>query len=408
MVVASLITSRPFLFPTASRLPPLRLRADTPLPPPEDDDALFANLELTPDAHVPEPPVPQVRGPSAPPMMGQRAGTGDATPPKTGLMQHPLPQVVLCAIGYMVHVCVLSRRSVNLGSVALGWDTAFGVAVLGAAASWRGRQQRPPIPQWLVRGDESAMEGENEARTMLDNSKEPAKERTKMLATCGMLLAAPLLFSYVSGPIELILYALVVIGVPLNDVRMMSARLILDQTLLYLLLGKLVHVRHPTFFTRKWVRWSWRGPWLLPVLGGYSASVALFNLVEPINQALLPSLDYLPEGIVAKLANPTDKSAASLALAAVAPCVGAPLFEELQSRAFILQALTSTMSLRNALLLMGFFFGAQHLQVGLVLPLAVTGFFWGVLYVNSRNLLVPILVHALWNGRIFLGSFLGL
>ena len=30
------------------------------------------------------------------------------------------------------------------------------------------------------------------------------------------------------------------------------------------------------------------------------------------------------------------------------------------------------------------------------------------LYVNSKNLLVPILVHALWNMRIFLGSYLGL
>ena len=53
-------------------------------------------------------------------------------------------------------------------------------------------------------------------------------------------------------------------------------------------------------------------------------------------------------------------------------------------------------------------FGAQHFQLGLLLPLSVTGFFWGVLYVYSGNLLVPILIHALWNARIFLGSYLGL
>ena len=35
------------------------------------------------------------------------------------------------------------------------------------------------------------------------------------------------------------------------------------------------------------------------------------------------------------------------------------------------------------------------------------GFFWAVLYVNSSNLLVPILIHALWNARIFVGSYLG-
>ena len=41
---------------------------------------------------------------------------------------------------------------------------------------------------------------------------------------------------------------------------------------------------------------------------------------------------------MAKLANPADKSAMALVLAAITPCVGAPLYEELQSRAFLLQA----------------------------------------------------------------------
>ena len=64
--------------------------------------------------------------------------------------------------------------------------------------------------------------------------------------------------------------------------------------------------------------------------------------------------------------------------------------------------------LRGALVASGVLFGAQHLQAGLVLPLSVTGLFWGILYVSSGNLFVPIAVHALWNARIFLGSYLGL
>ena len=73
----------------------------------------------------------------------------------------------------------------------------------------------------------------------------------------------------------------------------------------------------------------------------------------PSVEQLLPRLAYQPEGIVAKLANPTDRSVGSLLLASVAPCIGAPLFEELQSRAFILQALTAVLPLRNALLAQG-------------------------------------------------------
>ena len=111
---------------------------------------------------------------------------------------------------------------------------------------------------------------------------------------------------------------------------------------------------------------------------------------------------------MAKLANPADKSAVALLIAAITPCVGAPLYEELQSRAFLLQAMTAVLPLRGALLASGVLFGAQHMQVGLLLPLSVTGFVWGVLYVGSGNLLVPILIHALWNTRVFLGSYLGL
>ena len=70
--------------------------------------------------------------------------------------------------------------------------------------------------------------------------------------------------------------------------------------------------------------------------------------------------------------------------------------------------MTAAMPLRAALVASGVLFGAQHFQLGLLLPLSVTGFFWGVLYVYSGNLLVPILIHALWNARIFLGSYLGL
>ena len=36
---------------------------------------------------------------------------------------------------------------------------------------------------------------------------------------------------------------------------------------------------------------------------------------------------------------------------------------------------------------------------------AVLGFAWAVVYTHSRNLLVTILIHALWNSRVFLGTF---
>lgn len=358
-------------------------------------------------ARAETPPTPELASASPPPL-------SEIDTSQRSLLQNPVLQAIVCTMGYLGHVWVLSRRSLHLpgGLPSMGWDTIVGLLVLAAAAKRRLSNGRPAVPPWLTDGRmRTAADKEPEEALMADFGSADActgKERVQLLITCAGLLVAPLLFSFTRPVVDVLLSLIVLAGAPLNSVRMASARLILEQTLLYVVLGKVVAARHPQFWTKRWVRWNWRGPWLMPVLGGYAASLALFNLIEPINQMLLPGLAYLPEGIVAKLANPADRNVGSLILASVAPCIGAPLFEELQSRAFILQALTALLPLRNALLVQGLLFGAQHLQLGLVLPLSVTGFIWGVLYVNSGNLLVPVLIHALWNARIFLGSYLGL
>ncbi len=290
------------------------------------------------------------------------------------------------------------------GALELGWDTIVGGAVIGGAAWRRKRSGRAAVPEWLYGASATEAAGE-----LADLSRAARREKMQLLLTTALLLTAPLFFSWAVGPVvEGLLYALAVAGVPLTQVRMAPARMLLGQAALYVALCKLISSRHPDFFSRRWVRWSLRGPWLLPVLGGYAASLAVFNVVDPINQALLPQLDLAPEGMVAQLANPADRSAATLLLGAITPIIGAPVFEELQCRAFILQALTATMSVRGALLLSGFIFGAQHLQLSLVLPLSAMGYVWAVLYTGSKNLLVPVAIHALWNARIFIGSYLGL
>jgi len=326
-----------------------------------------------------------------------------------GVMSHPvlrwpLTQALLCASGYLVHVLFLSKRSLVFLGRSFGYDTLAGLSVLGAAAWQRKRHGEPPVPPWLT--SDAASDG------TLDLRAAPRAEKLSLVVTSAVTLLLPFAFAYVLAYVQIVsalIQVLVILGLPLTPARCMGAQLLLEQSLLYYLLFRVIGARHRPFFEgKRWVRWSWRSPWLIPTLGGYFASVALFNLVEPINQALLPQLAYAREGFVSKLANPDDRSAASLLLASVAPCVGAPLFEEVQSRAFMLQAISSFAPLRLAIVLSGILFGAQHMQIGLLLPLSVTGAFWAVMYVHSGNLLVPILIHALWNARIFLGSYLGL
>jgi membrane protease YdiL (CAAX protease family) len=328
-------------------------------------------------------------------------------------LRPPLVQATLCLAGYLFHVAFLSRRHVRLGAFNLGLDTLVGLGVLAGVANHRQRTGARPVPAWIF-GEVDPDDSSDAGRECLDLRTASKSDKSKVATTAAITLLAPFFFSQVSPFFDVLLLGLAAAGLPLTRSSLLAARLCLEQATVYFCLLKLMSIRHrdadAPFFGKssRWVRWGWRRPWLLPALGGYAASLGIFNLVEPLNQALLPFLELMPEGMVAKLANPADGKLGSLFLGALTPCVGAPLFEEIHSRAFLMQALTTALPLRLALPVGGFIFGAQHFQIGLVLPLAAMGYFWGVLYAFSGNLLVPIIVHALWNSRIFIGSILAL
>ena len=98
----------------------------------------------------------------------------------------------------------------------------------------------------------------------------------------------------------------------------------------------------------------------------------------------------------------------ALALGSLAPCLTAPVFEEVLYRGFLLPALTKFVPLTTALPLHALLFGLHHQALPALLPLSALGLLWGALYVLSGNLLVPMLIHAMWNSRIFISSLLGL
>ena len=56
----------------------------------------------------------------------------------------------------------------------------------------------------------------------------------------------------------------------------------------------------------------------------------------------------------------------------------------------------------------GGMFAAHHMSWTTMLPLTTLGLTWAMIYVLSRNLLITVLIHAMWNSRVFLGSLLGL
>ncbi len=145
------------------------------------------------------------------------------------------------------------------------------------------------------------------------------------------------------------------------------------------------------------LRWHW----ILWGIGGYVAAVPLVLLVSTLSQTWLngqgggnPLLPILVD------------SRAGLAkfLLWLTLGVAAPFFEEYLFRGFLLPSLVRFMPVWAALGISGFGFALAHLNIADLLPLTTLGIILGFVYLRSRNLLAPMLMHCLWNS----GSFIAL
>ncbi|CBZ56241.1 Homology to unknown gene, related [Neospora caninum Liverpool] len=172
----------------------------------------------------------------------------------------------------------------------------------------------------------------------------------------------------------------------------------------------------PMFARRAHSRWfTFRGRgkgglWAWWVVSGYLVSCLFFNLTEFVNEALMDLLPDEPQGptIVQHIMNPTLNTRWSFLVGALAPCLSAPWWEELLYRGFCLPLFSQVMVLPAAATLSSLLFAVHHMNVQTVLPLWVLGLTWTAVYLQSQNLLTTVLIHAMWNSRIFLGNLFGL
>lgn len=162
--------------------------------------------------------------------------------------------------------------------------------------------------------------------------------------------------------------------------------------------------------TSRWFRSQWNDYWVWWVVGGYYVSAWLFNIADFINQSVLPPVIFeeASEGVVSQLINPEHNDLLASVVGFIAPCLSAPWWEEVLYRGFLLPALCLQMNFPWAVLASGIVFSAHHMSPTGSIPLAFLGWAWAWLYAKSGNLMVTVMVHALWNSRVFLGNWLGL
>ena len=152
-----------------------------------------------------------------------------------------------------------------------------------------------------------------------------------------------------------------------------------------------------------WIFVRWNANWLWWSLGGFLLSVSGYNAVEAVTSTLLPA-GVCQDAILGRQAEQQGNWLA-FGIGCIGPCLTAPAFEEVLYRGFLLPVLLDLVPLRAAIPMNALLFALHHNSIPGFIPLSFLGLLWCFLYAASQNLLVTILVHAMWNVRVL---FIGL
>jgi membrane protease YdiL (CAAX protease family) len=135
--------------------------------------------------------------------------------------------------------------------------------------------------------------------------------------------------------------------------------------------------------------------------GAFLALAVVLVLAVALTSNLILKPDQSPQRDLQELLRSLSGWGPSLALfltvAGVAPC-----FEELMFRGFLLPILARGRRMALALAVSALLFGAIHLQPTGLPILCTLGWVMGLAMRQTGSLRTPILVHACWNGSLFL------
>ena len=135
--------------------------------------------------------------------------------------------------------------------------------------------------------------------------------------------------------------------------------------------------------------------------GGFLALAVLLVIVVALISGLVLKPDQSPQRDLQELLRSLSGWTPNLVLFLTVAGL-APAFEELLFRGFLLPILARKQRIATALALSALLFGAIHLQpMGLPI-LGTLGFVMGLAMRQTGSLRTPILVHACWNGSLFL------
>lgn len=325
----------------------------------------------------------------------------------------PIVQGFISLGVFLIHQFILTQKgwtvSLKKGSMryGIGLDAVAVITVLALIIVWRVASQKVTLIPGMFRSSKAF-----DPPWILPKR---ARRKRKILPTIALLIGSYVISGYLAVFVEYGLYFLASIGVPITF-HTLEAWKGLSAHLLWVVMGlSILRWKQKPFFPNKghWINWSLRGNWVWWTCGGYLLSALLYNtstlinhLILPVtvlkrtmpcpdpvvalSQMFLPGADYDPGGLTA------------VAINAIGPCISAPIFEEVLYRGYLLPALSMYLPLWASIPISSLVFALPHGSSAGLLPLSVLGMAWSLLYTQSRNLAVPIAIHAMWNTRAFL------
>ena len=290
---------------------------------------------------------------------GDGSGSSGSSSSESALQQArplaPLAQLGILGSAYWFHVafhpdvCIpLLRRRISLENVLEHMQSWLGWYIPGVASRRAMRNAVPTAPGKQTLGSAPSLPW-GTLRT----------PRVLIIQTVGTLLCAYVFSGYVSGCFEVLFYGLAALGAPLTA-GMHQALQVLCGHLAWVvmalrILGTRLEAFLPAPFGRgeredeaRWLTARWRVSWLTWVLGGYFASLLAYNLIEPLNQMILPPpppgltpLDAGPpnglgpgadpdggRSVVFRLLHPEHADRLALAVGGACPCASRPRYSK--------------------------------------------------------------------------------
>ena len=175
-----------------------------------------------------------------------------------------------------------------------------------------------------------------------------------------------------------------------------------DMVEMFVGLGVLFQCLRPYFpLPRGWfpARLSFRGGWWKEVALGCS----VFPIVSTLNNL---NSSMMPTPSTSLPVSPWEQSLLSNDLVSICFYIAvvslvAPVWEEFIFRGFLLPSFTRYFRADVSILLSSLIFALAHFSIERLIPLTFLGMLMCVVYLRSKNILAPIILHSLWNAFAF-------